>query len=211
MAVLAGLPAGRPRITRQAAALGVALALHGALVVAFGERAHPAAGRATVPGPGGAPGPAVLWLHPLPAPAAAQASPVAPAAHQDGTAAPTPEPAAAAGSVPALEGSLSRHGALWSLAFPDAELPARQVELSLKLVLDGGRQVQGAEPSGPAPEAIVQYVLGQLLGAVVDAAAAPGAEVCLWLRFDADAARVEWRLVPPPARAGRACARPAGV
>ena len=207
----------RPRVTRKAAALGVALALHMALVVAWDlapdSRHQRAASRAAV----GLPETSVLWLKLLPASNAssdAAAPPPAPAPVQAAEAEPQPQAAAAppsAGEPTVLEGQLQQQGAPWSLGYPDTELPSRRLVLALLLGLDAEQRVHTVEAaSPPAQEELVGYVRDHLLGAVLQGhASLARPSACLEVTFDADAARVSWRLMSPTARTDRPCPAPA--
>jgi hypothetical protein len=205
--------AGRPRVSRKAAALGVALALHMALVVAWDHipdsRHDRAASRPAV----GLPEASVLWLNLLPASNAsadAAAPPPAAAAGQGAVAEPRPQAAAAppsAGEPPVLEGQLQQRGVPWSLGYPDTELPARRVVLGLLLELDAEQRVHAVEAAfTPAPEELVGYVRDHLLGAVLQGHASLARQsACMEVSFDADAARVSWRFLSPTARPDRPC------
>jgi hypothetical protein len=215
MSVAPAWRAGRPRVTRKAAALGVALALHMALVVAWDHipdsRHDRAASRPAV----GLPEASVLWLKLLPASnAAAAAPPPAAAPVQSAVAEPQPQAAAApssSGEPPVLEGQLQQRGVPWSLGYPDTELPARRVVLGLHLALDAEQRVHTVEAaSTPAQEELVGYVRDHLLGAVLQGPASLARQsACMEVSFDADAARVSWRFMPPTARTDRPCPAPA--
>lgn len=209
--------AARPRVTRKAAALGVALALHMALVVAWDHlpdsRHDRAASRPAV----GLPETSVLWLKLLPvsnASADAAAPPAAAAPGQGAAAEPQPLAATAppsAGEPPVLEGQLQQRGLPWSLGYPDTELPSRRVVLALLLGLDTEQRVHTVEAaSSPAREELVGYVRDHLLGAVLQGPASLARQsACMEVSFDADAARVSWRFMSPTARPGRPCPAPA--
>lgn len=211
-----------PPIGRQALALGVALGLHVAAALAWGDglagRGSAAAGGLQ----GGAgdraaqPVSAVVWLA-LP-PAAAPDRPAEPEPQaMSGPSATAPEPQAppggdAPGAPGGATGQLSRHGEPWTLAFPDIDLGAPRQALMMALQLDAARRVEGAEAVGPAPgpalSTLATYVSDQLLGAELQGAGAPGGTACLEVVFEAAEARVAWRLREPvPGR--QRCPRPA--
>ncbi|MCZ8176842.1 MAG: hypothetical protein O9343_16805 [Burkholderiaceae bacterium] len=205
-----------PPIGRQALALGVALGLHVAAALAWGDgpagRGSAAAGG--LHGGAAQPAPAVVWLA-LP-PAAAPDRPAEPAPPAVPAPAATEAPASPGGDAPralgGATGQLSRHGEPWTLAYPDIDLGAPREALMMALQLDGARRVEGAEAvgpaSGPALLALATYVGDLLLGAELGGAGALGGTACLEVVFDAAEARVAWRLREPvPGR--QRCPRPA--
>jgi hypothetical protein len=208
----------RPQVTRKAAALGVALALHMALVVAWDldpDSLHKrAASRAAV----GSPEASVLWLTLLPASNAssdAAAPPPAAAPVKGAEASSQPQAAAAphpAAESPVLEGQLQQRGVPWSLGYPDKELPSRRLVLGLLLGLDAEQRVHAVEAaSTPAQEELVGYVRDHLLGAVFQGHSPLARQsACMEVTFDADAARVSWRFMSPTTRPGRPCTARAG-
>jgi len=212
------LPAAPP-IGRQALALGVALGLHVAAALAWGDglagRASAVAGGLQGSGGDGAAKavPAVVWLT-LP-PAALPDRPAEPESEPPAMSALQPQPAPsddASGSLGRETGQLSRHGGPWTLAFPDIDLGAPRQALMMALQLDAARRVEGAEAVGPAPgpglPTLATYVSDQLLGAELQGAGVPGGTACLEVVFDAAEARVAWRLREPvPGR--QRCPRPA--
>ena len=209
-----------PPIGRQALALGVALGLHVAAALAWGDglagRASAAAGG--VHGGSAQPAPAVVWLA-LP-PAAAPDRPAEPEPPAEpAPAATAPEPPAtpsddvpgAPGGPTGAAGQFTKHGEPWTLAFPDIELGAQRRALMLALRLDAARRVEGVEPAGPAsgsaPVELATYVGDQLLGAELQGGGAPGGTACLEVLFDAVEARVVWRL-REPVHGRQRCPRP---
>jgi hypothetical protein len=217
MSVAPAWRAGRPRVTRKAAALGVALALHMALVVAWDHIPDSRYDRAASRPAMSLPEASVLWLKLLPASHAssdAAASPPTAAPAQGAEASPQPQAAAAppsAGEPPVLEAQLQQRGVPWSLGYPDTELSARRVVLGLHLALDAEQRVHTVEASStPAQEELVSYVRDHLLGAVLQGHASSARQsACMEVSFDADAARVSWRLMSPTARPDRPCPAPA--
>lgn len=225
----AGLPGRpvRPPLARPALALGVALGLHAAAVLAWSEGV---AGRLATalagPPPGrAAEGPVptasvVRWLA-LPA-AEPPAAPRPAAAPQPRDAAPA-APAGPAGPAGA-PGLITKHGEPWTLGLPDLELGAPRQVLMLRLQLDAARRVEAVTAtaaasaeasgapsgaaSGAAPADLAAYVGDQLLGAELHGAAVAGGTACLEVVFDATEARAAWRLHPPLGGALR-CPRPA--
>jgi hypothetical protein len=213
MAGVTALPT-RPPWPRQATALGVALGLHVALALAWGdglgERAGPE-GHAVAGTAGAAGSPAPLWLALLPA------EPVPPAPALPAITPPQPAPLAVPelaeavgtpGATPGVVGGrLLQHGAPWTLGYPDADLGAERRSLVLALRLDALQRVQAVMPAaaGTADEELVRYVGDRLMGAVLDGATvAPGEALCLRLAFDAGQASVDWRL--ERAASGGGCA-----
>lgn len=185
--------AGRQR--RRAAALAAVLALHGALALALGlGLAVPSARPTALQGQGE---PAVLQVRTL-------APEARPAGDGPWVADALPQPAApsapAVNPLPApalaLAGELMRHDSPLQLDYPDAELPAPRVTVTLALRLDGaGRllSVQSA-PGLEAPADLVQHVREALAGAQLSgqAAAALPSQLCLQVRFEAVDATVGW-------------------
>lgn len=203
-------------LRRQALALGVAVGVHAAVVLAWGLGPPAAAAAWSGPVAGAqaraeAAAPAMLWLI-----RPAEAAPMPPVPDGLSPAAPTPPPALvaaeagheAASAGPVLEASLVQRGSPWVLDYPDTDLGAPRVALVLALQLDAAQRVAAADAVAPAPAELAQYVTDRLVGAVLGGAPAeaPG-RLCLELLFDAGESRVSWRLRLPGARSG-VCAAP---
>ncbi len=200
---MAGIAHGR----RKAAALGVALGLHAAVVVAWGLAAPVPSGGRAVLGEWQAERAAVVsWLRLLPGDArAGQAMPPAEPEHR---AVPMPPPLqapslaadpAAPDVLPDPEPRrLQRGAAAWAPSYPDTSFEPAQVRVVLALQLDAQGRVIAASPVGPVPvEELVQHLLDELQQVTLVAAAGPGAlpaTACLEVRFDAAAVRVDWQL-----------------
>jgi hypothetical protein len=175
---------------RRAAALAAVLALHGALVLALGLGLVATAPRPMALQAGGEP--AVLQVRTL----APEARPAGEASSAPDA---LPQPAAPAfGPLPApalaLAGELMRHGSRLQLAFPDAELPAPLVTVTLALRLDRAGHLISAQPlpGQQAPAALVQHVQEALQGARLLGSATAPARLCLHVRFDAVETAVAW-------------------
>lgn len=190
--------------SRKAVALGVALALHAAVVVAWDLGAPVERGRALTTG-AAQPSVTMLRLHPLPRPAEAPA-PEAPAPEAQqaavgtGLATDIPAPATPAAEPGAQDvgaGTLERHGGSWSPGYPDLALETPQMRLVLALSFDDEGRVTAAMPVGAAThEVLVQHIQDQLPQVrLAGAQAGTLRHGCLELVFDTQAAQVQWRLL----------------
>lgn len=207
-----------PALPRRAAALGVALGLHAALGLAgFGGAGMGGAAVPTSPAAGAAQAavPPVLWLRlaPAPMPPTPPVEVVSAETHLAAAVAAAQEAPAGSSDQAAfvdVAAQLLQRGSPWALDYPDTDLGAERVVVTVALDLDALRQVQAVQSAqaDAAPE-LVQYVADRLIGAVVDGDLPRQDRLCLDLSFDAAAARVEWRLKAPATADGRCRPPPA--
>ena len=180
--------------------LAAALALHGALVLALGLSLSAPASRP-------------MSLQAAGEQAVLQVRTLAPEARSAGVAEMAadilPQPAVPSlGLLPApamaMAGELSRQGSRLQFAYPDIELAAPRVTVSLSLRIDGTGRLLSARPvpGQPAPEALLQHVQEDLAGARLDgvAGSALPAGLCLHVRFDAEETAVAWWFESPDPR-----------